>query len=573
MTDRIAEHQPWTARATLLAGLGAALGLAFDLILKESEFVWSEDPLRMSAAAFIAVGGAAFAFTLERVRWRLSLLFAVISGLVAAFAFYWNGAPGGWSAGDEWRIFSAGLAIAVAAPLFQTMRDEGRWRPLPAEVHAHAWTNIVLWFASWAFVLITWLLAQLLAELFHLIGIELLRDALRKSSFTLALIGAALGGAAGRMRDRDQVLGLLQTVVTTVLSVLAPVLAAGLVLFVAALPITGLAPLWEKTSATTPILLGAIAGAFILANAVIGNAPEDEARGRALRLSAMALSAVMAPLAMVAAVSAWLRIDQHGFTPERLWALTFVGVVLAVALTYLWALIRGRGSWPDRIRPANVHLAMGICAVALLLATPLLDFGAIATRHQLARLQSGKVKPSEFDWAALRFDFGPSGRRALERFSTSGPAPLRAHARNALALNNRWAAREETRVGQDSRMLAGNIRVLPRPVAVPRALVEMLARQRACGYGRCTLFWTKGAPVAVAVGLPCEQCQVTASRLLSDGRGGWRVAPMPAGDVTTSSPGVLVEQRAALEQGRVEIRNVQRHQVFVGGKPVGVPFE
>jgi hypothetical protein len=35
----------------------------------------------------------------------------------------------------------------------------------------------------------------------------------------------------------------------------------------------------------------------------------------------------------------------------------------------------------------------------------------------------------------------------------------------------------------------------------------------------------------------------------------------------------LEEQRAAIEQGRVEIRNVQRQQVFVGGKPVGMPFD
>lgn len=572
MSGRIVEHEAWPARAILLAGLGAVLGLAVDLVLKEGEYRWSEDPLRMSAASLIAVGGISFAFTLERLRWRWSLLFALGCGLTVALVFYWNGSPSGWSAGDEWRIFSAMLAIAVAAPLFQTVRDEGRWAAFYPAVHAHAWTNIVLWFASWAFVLIAWLLAQLLAELFHLIGVELLRDAMRKSWFNLALVGAALGGAAGLLRDRDKVLGLLQRVATTVLSVLAPVLAVGLTLFVAALPITGLAPLWEKTSATTPILLGAIAGAFILANAVIGNSAEEEARGKALRASAMALGAVMTPLALVAAVSTWLRIDQHGFTPERLWALVFVVAVLAVSLTYLWALLRGRAAWSDRVRPANVSLAMGICAVALVLATPLVNFGAISTRDQLARLQSGRVKPEHFDWAALRFDFGPAGRRALERIAISGPAALRAQARNALALKDRWAAREEMKVGQDARKLAQRLRVMPRQVPVPEGLMNALARHRTCGFGRCTLFWTQGAPAAVAVGLPCETCQPAAARLLVDEQGGWRAADAP-GDTRTVPPASLKEQREALEQGRVEIRNVQRQQVFVGGKPVGEPFE
>ena len=572
MSDEIVEHEAWPVRALLLAGLGALLGLAFDLIITEGEHRWTEDPLRMSAASFIAVGGISFAFTLERLRWLWSLVFALGCGLTVALIFYWNGSPSDWSAGDELRIFSALLAIAIAAPLFQMVRDQGRWAPFYTDVHAHAWTNIVLWFASWAFVLITWLLAQLLAELFHLIGIELLRDAMRKSWFNLTLIGAALGGAAGLLRDRDQVLGLLQRVVTTVLSVLAPVLAVGLALFVLALPITGRAPLWEKTSATTPILLGAIAGAFILANAVIGNSVDEEARGRALRASAMMLGAVMTPLALVAVISTWLRIDQHGLTPERLWALVFVIAVLAVSLTYLWALLRGRAAWSDRVRPANVGLAIGICAVALILATPLVNFGAISTRDQLARLESGKVEPEQFDWAALRFDFGPAGRRALERLASSGPAAFRAQARNALALKDRWAAREETRVGQNARELAQNLRVMPRQVPVPQGLMTALARQHICGYGRCTLFWTAGAPAAVAVGLPCENCQAAAARLLVDDQGGWRVADAPGG-TRRGAPGSSKAQQEALEQGRVEIRSVQRQQVFVGGKPVGAPFE
>lgn len=168
--------------------------------------------------------------------------------------------------------------------------------------------------------------------------------------------------------------------------------------------------------------------------------------------------------------------------------------------------------------------------------------------------------------------FRPAGRRALERLASSGPTAIGAQARKALALKDRWAAREETRVGQDARELAQRLRVMPRQVSVPEGLVNVLARQQTCGFGRCTLFWTEGAGAAVAVGLPCENCQAAAARLLVDETGGWRVADAP-GDTPTGAPAPSKEQREALEQGRVEIRNVQRQQVFVGGKPVGVPFE
>jgi hypothetical protein len=574
MSDKAREHGAWPERAAGLALLGALLAVAFErLLLEGSNDSATGDPLRLSLASFVAVFGFVLGFTLERVRPLWSALFALGCATVVALIFYWNGTPEGWSAGDEWRVFSALLVVAIAAPLFQTMRDAGARRLDPSAVHAHAWTNIVLWFAAWAFTLIAFLLSHLLAELFNLIGIDLLRRAMRESWFVAGIVGASLGGAIGLLRDRDKVLGNLQRVVTTVLSVLAPVLAAGLALFVAALPFTGLEPLWNKTSATTPILLAAIAGALVLANAVIGNSAEEEAKGRVLGLSAAALVAVMLPLAIVAAMSTWLRIDQHGLTPERLWAAVFVGAVLAIAATYLWALARGRLGWGERARPANVKLALGISAAALVLATPLVNFGAIATRHQLARLESGRIAPDRFDWGALRFEFGPSGRAALERLSRSGPTAWRPQARQALALKDRWAARETMRVGQRARDLVTNIRVLPQPRPVPAALSDALAREQVCIVGRCTLVWPAGAQAAVAVGFGCESCQISAFRFERDDSGAWQRVQGSVGDVVTGPPVSIQRQRRAADRGEVEIRTVQRRQVYVGGEPVGVAFE
>ena len=569
MDERVAEHQAWPARAAMLALLGAALGAAFDLLMEEN------DPFRTAVASFCAVGGITLAFTLERVRWLWSILFALGCGLAASLVFYWNGSPAGWSASDEWRVFAAVMAIAIAAPLFQSVRDEGRWRLAPSPIHAHGWTNIVLLAAACAFVLISFLLAQLLAELFNLIGIELLREALRESWIMGALIGAALGAATGLLRDRDKVLSLLQRVATTVLAVLAPILAAGLVLFVLALPFTGLAPLWEKTSATTPILLGAIAGAFLLANAVIGNSPDEEAGGPVLRWSARALGAVMAPLALVAAISTWLRIDQYGFTPERLWALVFVLVVLAVSGVYLWTLARGPFTWFQRVRFANIHLALGICALALFLATPIVDFGAISTRDQLARLQSGAVAPDEFDWAALRFDFGPAGRRALERLAESGSATTRTLARRSLAAKTRWPIVAGETADSGRQPLPPRLRVTPAESRVPPVLLDLISVTGSCGVVECRIIFD--APDrAVLVGQPCPDCDLGV-RLYAARNGTWRevepVAPQSAPLDPPAGNAAAGRQRGALADGRVEVRSVDKRQVFIDGEPVGPVFD
>jgi hypothetical protein len=591
MSDKGEMSGSWPQRAIGLALLGAVLALAFERLMQTGAPSSTEDPLRLGAASFLAAAGLGFAFTLERVRPLWSLAFGLVAGTVVASVFAFHGTPTGWSAGEEWRLFSAALVVAVATPLFQTARDAGAARFAPEAVHAHAWTNAVLWAASWAFVLAAFLTALLLAELFHLVGIEFLRDTLRKEWFVALLIGGALGGAIGLLRDRDPMLRLLQRVATTVLSVLAPVLAAGLVLFVLSLAFTGLQPLWDRTDSTTPILLLAVAGAFFLTNAVIGNSAEEEAGNGVLRASAAALAAVMLPLAAIAALSMWQRVDQHGFTPERLWGLVSVAVVLLVAITYFWTLVAGRRGWSARLRPANVRLAMAVCAIALVLATPILNFGAISTRDQLARLESGRIAPEKFDWAALKFDFGPSGRQAVERLAQEGSQQVQAYARLALAEPNRFELQQRLQVGQARRARLRDVQVRPAQVPIPPALMEaLLPRQErdrtgpgACeSEGTCTLFWSPGETVAVAVLDSCtgragadENCRFGTTVLAN--RGGRWTNVSDHSDATASTL-TLPElsgrvQRDAIARGDVQVREVRRRQLFVGDQPVGNAFE
>jgi hypothetical protein len=571
VTDKMHEHEAWPSRAIGLAVLGAVFAILFQQLLGKGPD-WDGDTNRASLAGFLAVSGFAFAFTVERTRWLWSALFALVAGLTVALIFRWQGSPDGWAAGDEWRVFSALLVVAIAAPLFQAARDEGRLSLAPAPIHRYVWSNVILWGAAWAFVLVSVLLVHLLAELFLLIGISFLRETLRQEWVLAAIIGAALGGAIGLLRDRDRMLALFQRVATTILSVLAPVLAVGLVLFVAALPFTGLQPLWETTRATTPVLLSVIAGAFILANAVLGNAPDEEARARLLRWSALALALVMVPLASVAAISTWLRVDQYGFTPERLWALVFVGLVLLIALTYAWAALRGRADWSGRIRLANVRLAFAACAVGLFLAMPILDFGAISTRDQLARLQAGQVPPAEFDWAALRFDFGPAGRRALERLGAEGAPPIREAAARALAIKDRYVLAEQVRTAHNSGRLARKLRVVPAGTTLPPPLMTAVARlYTTCSVGPCTVLWSPPAREALVLGFPCTGCQAGLTSLVLDERNQWSERSMGVQLGNQKVADHLAQLRAA-QAGQIELRPVQRRQVFLGGEAVGPAF-
>lgn len=580
MTIRIEDQdERWPLLPFLLAGLGLATGLVAHWIIG-SDYQPQISAVRLALLSFVSVSALIFGFVVVRTDLRRSIAFALGCGAIAALILYFNGATSGWSSTEGWRVFSLALAIGIAAPLFQAGRESG-FRPISyAAAHDHAWTNAVLWCLSWAFVGVTMLLSFLLAALFQLIGIEFLGDLLQKEWFWRPLIGLAFGTGLALLREHSRIVSLLQNVAMLVLGVLAPVLAIGLGLFLLALPFTGLQPLWDATKSTTPILLGCTLGALLLVNAVIGNGADDAPRNRVLRWAALVLAIVILPLAVIAQIATGLRIGQYGFTPERLWALTFVILASVVAVAYLVSVIRGRARWAEKVRPANLHLAIITCGVALLLATPIVSFNAISTRDQVARLESGKVAPGQFDWAALAFDFGEPGRAALKRLAGSGNPAISKFARATAEKKGRHEVADLPDRARRDELIARSVRILPRPVKLPPGLTALLPDWNVCGNMTdrgCVLLYSEGASEAFAVSGGCVArpeasrhvtvCQV--QRLAFAG-GKWLVDSQPRGSLDEATTAAL---RMAAGRDEVEVRAVERRQVFIGERPVGEPFE
>ena len=569
MTIRIEDRdERWPLLPFILAGLGLVTGLFAHWIIG-SDYQPQISAIRLALLSFVSVSALVFAFVVIREDLRRSIAFALGCGVIAALILYFNGATSGWSSTEGWRVFSLALAIGIAAPLFQAGRVSG-FRPISYPLaYDHAWTNAILWCLGWAFVGVTMLLSFLLAALFQLIKIEFLSDLLQKEWFWRPLVGAAFGLGLALLREHSRIVSLLQNVAMLVLGVLAPVLAIGLGLFLLALPFTGLQPLWDATKSTTPILLGCVVGALLLVNAVIGNGADDAPRNRVLRWAAMILAVVIFPLAGIAAIATGLRIGQYGFTPERLWALTFVILATVVAVAYLVSVIRGRAHWAERVRPANLHLAIITCGVALLLATPILSFNAISTRDQVARLESGRITPEKFDWGALAFDFGKPGRRELERLKKSAVAAIQTKASEAFSARYRGEAPDGRQVLREE-AIDKTLRILPAGTPLPPELREVIAGIWRCGKEPCTLAFMPDRREAVLL----VDSQFEVQHYLLVGKE-WVNAEQRKDAESMRKPAESVVRARAdgLKSGEIEIRKVERRQVFVGGEPVGDAFE
>jgi hypothetical protein len=350
------------------------------------------------------------------------------------------------------------------------------------------------------------------------------------------------------------------------------VLAFALIGFLVSLPFTGLAPLWDSGVPTTPVLLLAAAGAVGLINAVIGDGKAEGSQNRVLRASALALSLAILPLAAIAAISMGTRIEQYGFTPDRIWGLLAVVVASFYGVAYLLAVMRNAKAlldWDDDIRPANVRIAVGLCGVVLFLALPILDFGAVSARDQLARLKSGATKAAEFDWQAMAFQFGPKGRAELRRLAKTGTAEQKDSARLALAAKDHWQIAEE--IPSDTiRVDRTNFSFQP---AAKRLDEDSMFELVAAGKCRlpCRVVWLDEQRILV-VGKPYKNSHLEAQMYHRNARAGQADQPSWTAIADQSfevAPNGQDSRPDLTPQSVIEVRTVERQQVFVDGRPVG----
>ena len=552
----------WPVRPWLLAGLLGLAGLLIHLVNPGQEDV----PWRMAAATFLAFGSLAAAFTIERERWREPAIFALAAGLVMAglawravqYSAYLPDAPYGFAAGM--------VATGLALPLFQAGFHRRRLATSYAEIYGHVWTDAISVAGALAFTGLSWLVLALLAELFHLLRIDLLRELMDEGAFGWTFSGLAAGAALGTIRNQLKVLATMQALMLLVASLLAVPLAAGLVLFLLATALSGPQVLWDATRSATPLLLACAAGAYVLANAIVRQTDEAMTHSRVMCLAGWVLAALILPLAVFAALSMGLRLQQYGLAPERLWGLATIIVACACGVGYWVALARGRlprrqggrpegESWPAYLRTATFHSGLGVCALALLLALPVLDFGAIATRNQLSRLESGRVEPEAFDYAALRWDFGEAGREALRRLARSDDKRIAELAEAAQAQTRRYSPPfGETAPARTD----FDLRVQPEDASLRKQVLQHLAGNPWACEKRC---------VALDLGPGAGGMR----RVAIVQESGYYIALLSPDGSGVREPDAAPPANELREDSVVEIRDVPTPYIFIDGKRLPQP--
>ena len=338
-------------------------------------------------------------------------------------------------------VSTIALAWFVVLPFVQSrLVSGGPGFPYPL-LFEFSWNNMITLHVAAVFTGLFWGLLGLWASLFTVIGIRFFAELFIKSSFIYLVTASVFGFGLSFGRAHGGLVSNLRSTVLLVFRNLLPLAAFIAVLFLGFLPFTGLKLLWD-TGHATMLMLNMQIYIILFLNAVYQDGSGEPPYDRAIRELVTAAVMLLPVSAALCVYAMGLRIHQHGWSVDRVFAALIVFITGLYGVGYAIAAFKRQTPWMRGIGPINVRVAALVIALAVLVNTPVLDPRIITVRSQVHRLLRGGVKPDQFDYGYFRFQLGQPGIQALKRLAQLKNHPqtgrINVLAREALAKEARW---------------------------------------------------------------------------------------------------------------------------------------
>ena len=346
---------------------------------------------------------------------RIFRLVSAFSAVLVLLAVYigWQASPSGeFPVGSMVAVFIATLAVACFKALMY-LQQRAAGLPLTYEVlFAFSWRNFLVTGLAAAFMGGVAGLLALWAALFRAIGIDFFEELFSKDWFLFPVLAVAFGIGVFIFRNLTRVIDSVTSLLAGLMRLLLPLVILITVLFLAALPFTGLAPLWETGRGTSLLLwLNAVTLFFINSVYQVGRQTPYPDLVHRLLCPGIALLPIISILALY---GLYLRVDQYGLTVARCWGLTVAVLLGLFSCGYLWGIVRRRWSWTENLARVNIVMGWVVLALMLIVNSPLLDFRSISLASQLGRVEAGELEWREFDFDYVRRHHGRPGFLELQ---------------------------------------------------------------------------------------------------------------------------------------------------------------
>ena len=309
-----------------------------------------------------------------------------------------------------WRLL---LMAMLALPWIQyslhVSREQARYPHFYRQLWLNALTLLIVFVANGLF----WLVLLLWSEMFKLVGIPFFSTLFFDTDwFGYVAFGLITALAVVLARTQSRLVTAVQKLLTFIATGLLPLVALLALMFILTLPFTGLEAISQHVSAAG--LMSTLTLLLLLLIAIVRE-PQKEALPYpgALRYL-IKCSLIVAPIYMlIAGWSLWVRIQQYGWTPERLYGVLVVVVLLVGSFGYLASILR-RGRNPLELQgPVILGVSLLALGLLVLLSSPVIDAWRISVNSHMGLYHSGKIKPDQVSLYMLEHS-GKPGRAALE---------------------------------------------------------------------------------------------------------------------------------------------------------------
>ncbi len=290
------------------------------------------------------------------------------------------------------------LALLFLRPIVQ-----GR-TPDYAEIFTDSWRNALVAVLSGALTLGVFGVLMLWGELFRVIGIEFFFDLFTEDWFLFPVLAVVVGLGIFIFRGLANVIGGITSLLQGLMWLLLPLVLTVTVLFLAALPFTGLEPLWDTGNGTALLMALNLFALFGL-NAVYQRGDLEPYPLPLHRLLCVGI-ALLPVISLLALYGLYLRVDQYGWTVARCWALMISLLITLFSLGYAGSVVRFREHWTGKLARVNLPMSILMIALVLLVNSPLLDFRKISLASQQNRVDRGEIALEEFDFFDARENMG-----------------------------------------------------------------------------------------------------------------------------------------------------------------------
>jgi len=367
--------------------------------------------------------------------------------------------------------FCAGFFF-IAHSLVLAGAHDGRRVAHYATCFESAWKLCIQLLFSAIFVAGVWLVMWLGDSLFDLLKLHFLGELLLTSWFSVPLVCLAFSSAMHTTDVRPAIVRDIRSLLLVLMAWILPIAVLLVGGFLAALPFTGLQPLWQTRHATA-VLLASCAVLVVLVNAAFQAGDAAAGLARSVRFATRLACFLLLPLVVLGVHALGLRVGDYGWTTERVLAAACLLVAVVYAGGYALAAARSGAPWLDGLRLVNLAAAFLTLVVAFALFTPIADPARIAVSDQVARLERGATPAAQFDYGFLRFHGARYGMEALQALALSGAGQQGSLVRERAAAAMRQRYEDPGFLGSASAAdIAANLNVWPKGAELPSSFLQ-----------------------------------------------------------------------------------------------------